>query len=97
MDLRVARPIAMGTRQSLELTVDLFNALNLIDPAWGSTDQLPLGISAQNPLVNRLPLLRIVGFDPVAQRYRYQVNEQAGVLPPGGDPWVLQAGVRWRW
>ncbi len=97
MDLRVARPIAMGTQQSLELTVDLFNALNLIDPAWGSTDQLPFGISAQNPLVNRLPLLRIVGFDPVAQRYRYQVNEQAGVLPPGGDPWVLQAGVRWRW
>ena len=42
----------------------------------------------------RQTLLRVVGFDPGSQRYRYTVNESAGVLPKGGDPYQLQVGFR---
>jgi hypothetical protein len=97
VDLRAARPFPMGHGRQVELALDLFNALNLLNPRWGSVDQLPPGISAQNPVVNRVPLLRITGFDPVARRYRYAVNEQAGVLPRGGDPWLMQVTARVRW
>jgi len=39
-------------------------------------------------------LLRIVGFDPSTLRYRYAVNEQAGLLPRGGQRYQFQLGVR---
>ena len=69
-----------GSRR-LTLVVDLYNVLNLINSGWGAERVFPVGISSQNPVVNRLPLLRIVGFDPATQRFRYTVNEQVGVLP----------------
>lgn len=94
LDLRLAKPIAIGRRTRATLTVDLFNALNAIDGDWGAERLLPLGISNQNPIVNRVPLLRIVGFDQATRRFRYTVNEQAGVLPRGGDPFQFQVGLR---
>ncbi|MEI6739175.1 MAG: TonB-dependent receptor [Gemmatimonadaceae bacterium] len=95
VDARLARRLAArGALAHAELQLDLFNVGHLLNPRWGAEAQLPTGISAQNPVVNRVPLLRVVGFDPVAQRYRYTVNEGAGVLPKGGDPWQLQIGVQ---
>ena len=67
---------------------------NLINPEWGAQYLLPTGISSQNPVVKRVPLLRIVGFDHAAQRYVYSVNESAGVLPKTCDPYQLQLGLR---
>jgi hypothetical protein len=61
IDLRAMRPVAVGEGRHLELALELFNALHLLNPRWGSVDQLPLGISSQNPVVNRVPLLRIRG------------------------------------
>jgi carboxypeptidase family protein len=94
VDLRVARPITLRGRTRATLTVDLFNALNLLDAHWGAERMLPLGISSQNPLNNRVPLLRIIGFDQAARRFRYSVNETAGVLPRGGQPYQVQLGLR---
>jgi len=67
---------------------------NLINPEWGAQYLLPTRISSQNPMVNRAPLLRIVGIDHAAQRYVYSVNESAGVLPKTRDPDQLQLGLR---
>lgn len=84
----------VGAVRSAELLVDVFNVGNLLNRRWGAQYLLPVGISSQNPVVNRVPLLRVVGFDQAFQRYRYNVNESAGVLPKGGDPYQIQIGVR---
>jgi hypothetical protein len=97
IDARVARTFSVrrsGRIQRAELMVDIFNLGHLLNPRWGAQYRLPAGISSQNPVVNRVPLLRVIGFDPTTQRYRYSVNESAGVLPRGGDPYQLQVGVR---
>ncbi len=97
VDLRLARPVFVGRGTRLDVTLDVFNVGNLLNRDWGAQYLLPSGISSQNPVINRVPLLRVTGFDPAIQRYRYSVNETAGVLPKGGDPYQLQAGVRLGW
>ena len=97
VDARIVRPFNVrgaGRVRHAELLIELFNVGNLLNRRWGAQYLLPVGISSQNPVVNRVPLLRVVGFDPAAQRYRYSVNESAGVLPKGGDPYQLQLGLR---
>lgn len=97
VDARLARPFNVrgaGPVRHAELIIDVYNVGNLLNPRWGAQYLLPVGISSQNPVVNRVPLLRVVGFDPATQRYRYSVNESAGVLPKGGDPYQLQVGLR---
>ncbi len=93
LDLRLARPLSLGRTRAV-VTLDLYNALNVIDATWGAERLLPLGISSQNPIVNRVALLRVIGFDQANRRFRYAVNEQAGVLPRGGDPYQFQIGLR---
>lgn len=100
VDLRLARslPTVAGgaaRRQRVELTADVFNFGNLLNRRWGAQALLPQGISNQNPVVQRLPLLNVVGFDPATRRYRYTVNENFGVLQPGGDPYAVQLGARY--
>lgn len=97
VDVRVARPVRFVAGTRLNVTVDVFNAGNLLNRKWGAQYLLPAGISSQNPVVNRIPLLRVTGFDQVARRYRYSVNESAGVLPRAGDPYQVQVGVRLEW
>jgi hypothetical protein len=97
VDARVARQFQLrgaGRVRRAELILDVYNVGNLLNRRWGAQYLLPVGISSQNPVVNRVPLLRVVGFDPATQRYRYSVNESAGVLPQGGDPYQLQIGMR---
>ena len=73
----------------------MFNFLNLLDSDWGGQYLLPTGISTQNPVLQRLPLLNVVGFDQAAQRYRYTVNRNFGVLQKQGDPYTVQLGGRY--
>ena len=94
IETRFSRRFTLGGGPGAEVVVDIFNFGNLLNRNWGAQYLLPVGISSQNPVVNRVPLLRVVGFDPVAQRYRYTVNETAGVLPKTGDPYQLQLAVR---
>lgn len=91
LDLRLVKQIRLKSPKRVALTVDLFNALNAIDSRWGAERALPLGISSQNPIVNRVPLLRIVGFDQATRRFRYAVNEAAGGLARSGDPYQFRS------
>ena len=94
IDARLSRRFALRGVGGGELMLDVFNVANLLNRRWGAQYLLPAGISLQNPVVNRVPLLRVTGFDPAQHRYRYSVNEGAGVLPKGGEPYQVQVGVR---
>lgn len=97
VDARVSRVFTFAASRSVrrvELMLDVFNAGNLLNRNWGAQYLLPTGISSQNPVVNRVPLLRVVGFDAPQQRYRYVVNESAGTLARGGETWQLQLSLR---
>lgn len=94
VDARLSRRFAVRGIGGAEVMVDVFNVGNLLNDRWGAQYLLPVGISSQNPVVNRVPLLRVVGFDAANQRYRYTVNETAGALPKAGDPYQVQVGVR---
>ena len=82
----------MGRRARATFMLDVFNAGNLRNAAWGSQYLLPVGISSQNSRVKRIALLPVTGFDPVTRRYHYAVNRAAGVLATT-DAWQLQLGV----
>jgi hypothetical protein len=97
VDARLSHRIALRGGRGAVLLLDVLNAGNLLNRRWGAQYLLPAGISSQNPVVTRLPLLRVVGFDPATQRYRYSVNEGAGVLTKGGEPYQMQVGVRVEW
>ncbi|MGH7516238.1 MAG: hypothetical protein ACREOC_02030 [Gemmatimonadales bacterium] len=95
MDVRLSKRISTFRGQAAELVVDVFDFANLLDHNWGGQYLLPTGISGQNPVIQRIPLLNVVGFDQAAQRYVYSVNESFGVLQKQGDPYQLQIGVRY--
>lgn len=95
VDVRLGKTLPIVRGQAAELTVDIFNFLNLLDRDWGGQYLLPAGISVQNPVLQRLPLLNVVGFDQATQRYLYTVNENAGVLQKQGDPYLIQLGLRY--
>lgn len=95
VDLRLSTRLEFGHGQSAELTVDCVNFLNLLDRSWGGQYLLPAGISDQNPVLQRLPLLNVTGFDQATQTYTYTVNENAGVLQKQGDPYTIQLGLRY--
>ena len=97
VDARLSRAFTLAAARParrVELLVDVYNLGHLLNRRWGAQYLLPSGISSQNPVVNRVPLLRVIGFDAAQQRYRYVVNENAGVLARGGDPWQLQLSLR---
>lgn len=84
-DLRVARKFMLPgrNRQGVELALDVFNVANLIDKTWGTTKTL----GDQN-------LLTIRGFNATTQQYVYAVNQNVGVINPGGTPWQFQVSAR---
>lgn len=84
-DLRVARKFIVPgqARTGVELALDVFNVANLIDKTWGTTKNL----GDQN-------LLTIRGFNPTTQQYNYAVNQNVGVINPGGTPWQFQVSAR---
>jgi hypothetical protein len=81
--------------QSAEIGLDIFNVANLLNKNWGAEYQLPVGISNQNPVVQRLPLLNVVGFNQATQQYAYTVNENFGVLQKAGNAYQIQLAVRY--
>ena len=97
VDVRMLKNVRVAGRTNVAVTVDLFNVGNLINSNWGAQYLLPAGISSQNPIVNRIGLLRVTGFDQTTKRYRYTVNESAGALPKTGDPYQAQLGIRVGW
>jgi hypothetical protein len=95
IDLRLAKSIHTIGGQSAEIGIDVFNVANLLNSNWGAEYQLPIGISNQNPVVQRIPLLNVVGFNQTTKQYVYTVNENFGVLQKGGNPYQVQLAVRY--
>lgn len=73
----------------------MFNVANLINSNWGAEYQLPVGISNQNPVLQRVPLLNVVGFNQATRQYLYTVNENFGVLQKAGNPYQIQLSLRY--
>jgi hypothetical protein len=86
LDLRVAKTIRTFSGQTAELTIDVFNLPNLLNPDWG-------GIYSAGGSQN---LLNVTGFDQATRRYRYTVNQNAGVLRKSGNPYQIQAGLAYK-
>jgi hypothetical protein len=83
-DARFSRLFAAGGSRSLELTLDVFNLLHLLDADWGVIHG-----------VDDSRLLRLVRYDPAAQRGIYQFLPRA---PRAADTessrWRMQLGAR---
>ncbi len=94
-DIRGTKTINTVHGQWVEIGLDVFNVANLIDKNWGAEYQLPVGISNQNPVVQRITLLNVVGFDQVTKTYKYTVNENFGVLAKAGNPFQIQLSGRY--
>ncbi len=86
IDVRVSRdfgvPRTPGHR--VEVVADIYNFANLLNSDWGGRYD-----------VGNQTLLTVRGFDPEAQRFTYQVNENFGVIRTGGDPYRIQIGGRY--
>jgi len=83
-DLRIGKRFKTFGTQNLELSADIFNVVNLLDKKRGTTRTL----GQQN-------LYNLTGFDPVTTTYNYNVNANAGVITPTGNPYQIQLGVRY--
>ena len=79
-------PTARG--QSLEITADIFNLLNLLDSDWGVQRRLDYGIST--------PLLGLVGYDQAKGRGIYEVLPVTGAKRDDeATRWRMQLGARY--
>ncbi len=96
IDLRLTKSVRTREAQSVELGLDVFNVANLLNRRWGAEYQLPVGISNQNPVVQRIPLLNVSGFNQATRTYVYTVNENFGVLQKAGSPYQMQLSARYR-
>ena len=96
VDLRAERDVQTVAGQSIAIALDIFNVANLLNRNWGAEYQLPGGISSQNPVVQRVALLNVVGFDQSSRQYVYTVNENFGVLQKTGNAYQMQLSVRYR-
>lgn len=86
LDLRLSKTIRTPRNQSMELTVDVFNLPNLLNTEWG----------AVRSAGGSQTLLNVTGFDQATRRYRYTVNQNAGVLRKTGDVYQMQAGLSYK-
>ena len=86
LDVRISKTIGTVRGQDAELTIDIFDFANLLNKDRGSVQNLG-GSQA---------LLNVTGFDQATRRYRYTVNQNAGVLRKTGDPYQIQAGLSYK-
>lgn len=75
IDVRLAKTIRRFRGQAKRDRLDVLNLANLLNRNWGAEYQLPVGISNQNSVVQRIPLLNVVGFNQSTKQYAYRVNE----------------------
>jgi hypothetical protein len=56
----------------------------------------PVGNSNKNPVVQRVSLLNVTGFDQALRTYLYTVNENFGVPQKVGNSYQMQLSARYR-
>jgi hypothetical protein len=82
-DARLSRVFSTFQGQSLELTLDIFNVLHLVNPDWG----LVRGSDAA--------VLELVGYDPAGGRGVYQRLPVRRFIKEENSRWRLQLGARY--
>ncbi|MFT5244465.1 MAG: hypothetical protein ACI8QQ_002405 [Psychroserpens sp.] len=86
VDLRLQKSIKIpNTKQALELSVDAFNFMNLLNKEWGRN----------NNFGRTTNLMNTTGFDQATNSYKYDVNTGVAAEPINGTPWRLQIGARY--
>ena len=84
-DARFSRVFPTTRGQSLELTLDVFNVLHLLNGGWG----LIRG-------VDDTPLLQLVGYDSAGARGIYRLLRRTPRAADfGGSRWRMQLGARY--
>lgn len=84
LDLRLAKKFKTFKNQNLEVSVDIFNVINMLSKDWGAGHNL----GKQN-------IYSIKGFDQDAKQYTYNVNANTGVSSLNGTPFQVQIGLRY--
>jgi hypothetical protein len=88
LDTRLTKTVTVADPQYVEITVDVFNVLNLMSSGWGVYRDVTTGPS--------VPLLQLVGWDAVNARGVYQfVPPPRGVVDEAASRWRFQLGVRY--
>ncbi|WP_160711244.1 TonB-dependent receptor [Chitinophaga solisilvae] len=83
-DMRFTKKFSFARTQSVELSCDLFNIVNMFDRNRGVSK-----------LLGKQNIYSIGGFDENTLSYKYNVNTNSGVVTPGGSPWQIQLGIRY--
>ncbi|MDR0756821.1 MAG: carboxypeptidase regulatory-like domain-containing protein [Tannerella sp.] len=83
-DLRVTKHFRLYRTHGIELSADIFNVANLINKEKGLRHTL-----------SKQSLYNVSGFDADKKQYIYSVNNSAGRITPGGNPWQIQLGLKY--
>jgi len=87
LNARLSTTVPLASGRYLEITADIFNVPNLIEPRWGQYRDVTTGPS--------VPLLRLVGWDPGNLRGVYQLElPTRGVVEDAISRWRMQLGAR---
>ncbi len=84
VDVRLLKSIKTFGKQSLDVSVDVFNFANLLNKNWGGNFNL-----------GNQSLLNVTGFNQQTQQYVYSVNSNVGVTQKLGTPYQIQLGTRY--
>ena len=84
LDLHLAKNFKIYKKQSLEVSVDIFNVANLLNKDWGAGHDL----STQR-------IYTIKSFDQDKKQFVYNVNPNTGVSSLNGTPYQFQIGLRY--
>ena len=88
LNARLTKTFPTARGQSLEVTADIFNLLNLLDSDWGVQRRLGYGIAT--------PLLGLVGYDQANGRGIYEVLPvNGGQRDDEATRWRMQLGARY--
>ena len=84
LNSRLEKRFTLQDTRSVDLTLDVYNLLNLLNSDWGGV---------HNFGGNRR-LLQVTGFDAEEGQFQYRVNEAVGEVPLSGDVYQIQLGLR---
>lgn len=85
IDVRLTKNFKTFGKQSLELSVDVFNLGNLLNRSWGGN--FNLGSSQR--------LFNVTGFDPATEEFIYSVEGGASTTLKNGTPYQVMLGARY--
>ena len=86
-DLSLLKKFKFSNTNSLELRIDIFNFLNLLNYKWGGYHY-----------VSNTRLYNITGFDETTNTYNYDVNTEAGKLRyqvSSSELYQIQLGIKY--